>query len=271
MAKGNNFKSGIHIVSVLIIALYRLGFTDYCSCIVVNIGEDDSLCVRARPTPLSDTIGFLTMQSDFMCRSEQEQKYRSSTWYNIRIDTIVGWVNACYIACRLPSQQAQSIIDTVSRRVIKLIKNYDIQGFSKYVHPIKGVRFSPYSYVDFDNDRVFKAPAIASLGNDKRKWKWGYADGSGELIMLTFKGYFARFVYDRDFIRANQIGYNATIGTGNTQDNNFQAYPNAIMVEYYVPGSSETDGSDWASLRLLFEKYQNTWYVVGIIHDQRTI
>jgi hypothetical protein len=33
----------------------------------------------------------------------------------------------------------------------------------------------------------------------------------------------------------------------------------------------EYEGMDWRSLRLVFEKKNDIWYLVGIIHDQWTI
>jgi hypothetical protein len=44
-----------------------------------------------------------------------------------------------------------------------------------------------------------------------------------------------------------------------------------MIVEYYFPGFDlQLQGMDWRSLRLVFTLYDNTWYLVGIIHDQWT-
>lgn len=43
-------------------------------------------------------------------------------------------------------------------------------------------------------------------------------------------------------------------------------------VEYHFPGfEKKYEGKDWKSLRLVFEKKNDRWYLVGIVHDQWTI
>ena len=55
-------------------------------------------------------------------------------------------------------------------------------------------------------------------------------------------------------------------------ENQFEVYDNPIIVEYYFPGfNPEYEGMDWKSLRLVFEQYEDNWYLVGIIHNQWTI
>jgi hypothetical protein len=51
-----------------------------------------------------------------------------------------------------------------------------------------------------------------------------------------------------------------------------EVYPDATVVEFHFPGFEEKyEGMDWKSLRVVVEKLDNKWYVVGIIHDQWTI
>ncbi|WP_163193028.1 hypothetical protein [Clostridium thermarum] len=166
----------------------------------------------------------------------------------------------------------QSIIGSRPTEVLTAIKNYDMVNFSKMVHPEKGVRFSPYAYVNESKDLVFTADKIIVLDSDVTEYTWGDYDGSGEPIKLTFSDYYKRFIYDADFINAKEVGYNRTIGQGNTINNSFQFYQNSIIIEYHFPGiDPKYEGMDWRSLRVVFEKYNNAWYVVGIIHDEWTI
>src|SRR5437868_4618871 len=67
----------------------------------------------------------------------------------------------------------------LSKKIIIALKNKDMKTFSTFVHPIKGVRFSPYSYVDKDSDLVFKKAKIPALFSLRRKYNWGEYDGSG--------------------------------------------------------------------------------------------
>jgi len=68
----------------------------------------------------------------------------------------------------------------------------------------------------------------------------------------------------------NQTANNGLILRG--KDNRFEVYPGTIIVEYHFPGEDrELQGLDWKSLSLAFERYENEWYLVGIIHGQWTI
>lgn len=166
------------------------------------------------------------------------------------------------------------IIEERALDVLTAIKNYDMEKLAGTIHPDNGVRFSPYGCVDVDNDLVFTAEEVKNLATDSKTYLWGYYDGSGEPITLKFPDYYKKFVYDADFVNAEQVGYNKALGYGNSvnKNNSFEVYKNSIIVEYYFSGfEPEYEGMDWMSLRLVFEKKDNTWYLAGIIHDQWTI
>ncbi|HHY91624.1 MAG TPA: hypothetical protein GX503_08155 [Clostridiales bacterium] len=166
----------------------------------------------------------------------------------------------------------KSIIEKRAMDVLTAIKNYDMEKLADAVHPDKGVRFSPYGYVDVANDLVFTAEQVKNLASDSKTYLWGHYDGSGEPIQLKFSDYYKKFIYDADFINAEQVGYNKILGHGNSLNNSFEVYKNSIIVEYYFSGfDPQYEGIDWRSLRLVFEKKNNTWYLVGIIHDQWTV
>ncbi|NMA84729.1 MAG: hypothetical protein GX962_12815 [Epulopiscium sp.] len=159
-----------------------------------------------------------------------------------------------------------------SQEVIEALKNKDIGAIQKMIHPTKGVRFSPYSYIDVENDLVFSAEEFGTLFTSATPLTFGAYDGSGEPITVSFKEYYDRFVYDVDFADAEMIGRNVSIGKGNTVNNIEEAYPEAAFVEYYFSGfNPEYAGIDWRSLRLVFEEEQGKYYLVGVIHDEWTI
>lgn len=165
----------------------------------------------------------------------------------------------------------KKIINDKANEVLKAIRDYDLEKLSKAVHPDKGVRFTPYAYVS-NEDLLFSAEEIRKIGKNNTEYVWGSYDGSGEPIKLTFEDYYKSFIYDEDFINAKEIGYNKRLGQGNSLDNSSEFYKNSIVVEYHFPEiDPQYEGMDWRSLRLVFEKMNNTWYLVGIIHDQWTI
>jgi hypothetical protein len=176
-------------------------------------------------------------------------------------------------AAKLSAREAQNVAEPSAKLVIDAMAKKDMAALSKYVHPTKGVRFSPYSSVNLKTDRVLKTSDIANATQDKKTHTWGEFDGSGEPINLTFAKYYQQFVYNYDYQKlSKQRGFNRSIGTGNSINNIKTAYPNGVAVEYYVPGQNpDYGGMDWGSLTLVFEQHtDNNWYLVGVIHGQWT-
>lgn len=156
--------------------------------------------------------------------------------------------------------------------VIELIKEKDMKGLSEFVHPTKGLRFSPYAYVDVEKDQVFTKEEVAKLGEDTKTYTWGNYDGSGEPIDLNFNDYYDRFIYDEDFANPHIIGNNTIIGEGNTINNISEVYSEGHFIELHFTGiEQQYEGMDWRSLILVFEQYEGQWYLVGIVHNEWTI
>jgi len=157
-----------------------------------------------------------------------------------------------------------------TKKILSIIKSNDLKAFAQYIHPKKGVRFSPYAYVDTTENILLKKTDF--IENLSKKYFWGYYDGSGEEISLTINDYFKEFVYDVDFIHAEEIKVDTLIGTGNSLNNMNEVYTNHHFVECYFSGFDPAyDGLDWRSLRLVFETYENKMVLIAIIHDQWTI
>ena len=157
-------------------------------------------------------------------------------------------------------------------RVVELLKSKDMEVLSAYVHPTKGLRLSPYGYINTESDQIFTQDQVANLLNNNDFYQWGNYDGSGEIINLNFNDYYNRFIYDADFANPHMIGNNTIIGKGNTLINIKDVYTNAEFVEFHFTGfNTEYEGMDWRSLRLVFEEENNMYYLIGIIHDEWTI
>ncbi|MGD9677065.1 MAG: hypothetical protein AB7V16_01710 [Vulcanibacillus sp.] len=167
---------------------------------------------------------------------------------------------------------AEAVINETSNKIINAIKEKDADTISDFVHPNKGVRFTPYTYVSLEEDIVFNREGIRDFFEEQEKYLWGYYDGIGDEIKLTPNEYYEKFIYSEDFVNAEEVGYNVILSFGNMLENQFDVYKNPIVVEYYFSGfNPEYEGMDWRSLRLVFEEYEGTWLLVGIIHNQWTI
>ena len=171
----------------------------------------------------------------------------------------------------IPKGQRETI-QSISDQILHKLKDKDMSALAELVHPEKGVRFTPYSYVDVNKDVKIASSEFAGLMNETTKRLWGAFDGSGEPIDMIFSEYYKKFVYDVNFLEAPQIIFNQAVQRGNSLVNMKEAYPDALFIEYHFPGfEAQYQGMDWRSLRLAFEEKDGKWYLVGIIHDQWTI
>ena len=150
------------------------------------------------------------------------------------------------------------------------LKYKDGQQLSRFVHPIKGLRFTPYATFD-ETNLSFSVQEVAALFIDNIVRTWGSTDGEGADISATFAEYYERYVFDVDFANADSIGSNKIIGSGNSLINIEAIYPEAGFIEYYFDGSEEFDGLDWRGLRLIMEWFEDDWFLVAVAHDQWTI
>lgn len=168
--------------------------------------------------------------------------------------------------------QGNSLL-TEALNVIEIISDYDIVALDGFISPTNGLRFSPYSFINENDDMLFfPGNGLVNLFNDAAEYTWGNYDGSGEPIELTFSDYYDRFVYDQDFANPHMIGINQSIGTGNTINNITDVYPNHGFVEFHFTGfDPQYEGLDWRSLTLVFENDNGVWYLVGIVHNEWTI
>ncbi|MBD0372370.1 MAG: hypothetical protein ICV60_16120 [Pyrinomonadaceae bacterium] len=170
--------------------------------------------------------------------------------------------------------EAKRLTETRARRIMLAIKNRDMRKLASFVHPRKGVRFSPYVYVDVKTTRVLNRQQLVNLYRSNRRLTWGEWDGSGAHINMTFRQYLKRFVYRQDLLSDKTPAYNPEgRHGGNTIDNLLEIYPRSIIVTYDHEGITGPQGGamDWQALYLVFEKSGNDWYLVAVANDEWTI
>ncbi len=167
---------------------------------------------------------------------------------------------------------AEEIIKVTADKLIHAISIKNSETIYELAHPVKGVRFTPYTNVSLDTDLVFKKDDLKNFFENQKVYSWGSYDGIGDEISLTPGKYYDKFIYPVDYKNAEQIGYNKVLSSGNMIENQFEVYDNPIVVEYYFSGfNPDYEGMDWKSVRLVFEKYEDTWFLVGIISNQWTV
>ena len=156
--------------------------------------------------------------------------------------------------------------------VNRAIQRQNWAGLAAYVHPERGVTFTPYSTVDPENDLTFTADQIKNLAQDQTVYAWGFEDGRGNPIQMTMLQYFARYVYDKDYTLVPQIGVDRVMTEGNALENLTEEYPGCRFVDFSRPSADPVnDGMDWSSLKLVFYPGSEHWQLVGVVHGEWTI
>lgn len=166
------------------------------------------------------------------------------------------------------THQTKITVAALAKDVVTALKEKDIHALAALTHPEKGIRFSPYGFVG-EADRVIMCDELEKEWASKTKVFWGLLDATGRPIRRTFKEYYNRFIYDRDFASTKRITINEIQRT-DKYVNVFEMYRKGVFVEYYFCGDRDFEELDWRSLRLVFEEFEEVWYLCGIIHDEWT-
>jgi hypothetical protein len=192
--------------------------------------------------------------------------------YKIEIHTAYGPImigTSKWFEPVISSEEAEKIIQKRADEAILYLKNRDFENLAEIAHPEIGVRFSPYAEIR-EEQVVLLPEIIENTLMDTTEYTWGIYDGITRPIEASFKDYFERFVFDRDFSAADTVTYNRIIGSGATWDNVLEFYYRDITVEYHFYATKE-DPMGWTSLRLVFSKHYGQWYLVAISHNEWTI
>ena len=156
--------------------------------------------------------------------------------------------------------------------VLRSVQERDYKTLASYVDPEQGLTFTTFSTVNREVDPTFSALQVAGFEKDAAEYNWGVIPGSGELLTLTPKTYFAQYLAKVDYTQATQIGLDKICVSGNALENVTQAYPGCRFVEFAFPAvAAESQGQDWCALKLVFVPNQDQWRLVGMIHSQWTV
>lgn len=170
---------------------------------------------------------------------------------------------------RIPAERAKAIITPRAREVLLAIKSLDMLKLSDFVHPRRGVRFSTFAWVDYDDKRLSKWQ-VRNLATRDQRSVWFTADEAGTPMRMTARDYFRKYLYEHDYLKASRVSYNTQHKRTNTIPNVLDFYPRAIVVEYYEPNPDPNERG-WDTLWLVFEQMGREWYLVGVVKDSPTI
>lgn len=233
---------------------------------VVGVALHDTLQVRETPGVEGRVLGALPPTATELEVVGEAVSRGGSRWTPVRFGDGTGWVNRRYLATQYG--HAPEALVRRAHEALLLITAREWTRLAGMVHPRKGLLFSPLGYLEPTCLRV-SAKELPRWVASKEKRLWGMADGSGMEIRYSFEDYYPRYVVDRDFLRADEIAFGRALQRGNELDNIEEIFPGASVVEYYV--DARDHGLDWHSLRLVFEREGDAWFLVAIVHVEWTI
>src|SRR5690554_1716571 len=105
-----------------------------------------------------------------------------------------------------------SLLLSMTAEILEVIKEKDFPRLVEYFHPELGLRFSPYGYIDTVHHVRFTAEEFIKQSEDGGSISWGSYDGTGKDIQMSLEDYFNKFVYEVDFLNAEQISVNEVLG-----------------------------------------------------------
>lgn len=155
--------------------------------------------------------------------------------------------------------------------IVQALQQKDMKIVSEYVHPEKGLLFSPYAYIE-EKAIIFHKEQVASLLTDNHQYVWGHYDGTGLPIELTPTQYLEDILFAHPYHQADEILVDKIKQRGNTIISIKEIFPQSRVVDFYLPGSKKYEGMDWASLLLVFEQDGNgEWMLAALVNDKWTI
>lgn len=202
----------------------------------------------------------------------------------------VSFVFLLTLSCSMIfAQNSDKILLKKSFYIVQQLEKGGYASISKLVHSERGLQFSPYDRDKLTREKSIKFPnnipnivrfekgQLDNFYTSKTEYKWGNFDGSGFHIKLTPRKYHERFIYDFDYL------YKATpIHMINKKSKKwkkkwrtvkyiFKAYPTSEIIQFKYKGTPEAAFNDFKKLNLVFEKIGSDWWLIAIVHGEKTI
>lgn len=154
-----------------------------------------------------------------------------------------------------PQNKNSQILD-LTKQVLKLIKDKEYLELANFIHPTLGIRLE---------DVVLKVENFRSLISNKNKINWGIIGPVDDSTILPVTDYFKKYVYDQDYLNSDKFNINKIINNCNDIVNTQGPFKNSDFVECYFNHGNDVVCRN--SLDLFFQKYNEKYYLIGIIQD----
>lgn len=235
----------------------------------VGLNPDDNLNMYSSPTLDAQIISIIPASGTEIKIFGEPVILEDIPWVLAEYRQIQGWVDKNHLAIQ-KGEIPEELIKQ-GQYVLAALRRYDYILLADLIHPDYCLRFSPYPYLN-ENNLSFCPQDLPESANTSELYLWGRYDGTGDPIKMTFQAYHQDFVYDADYLNAEMIGFDVELSSGNAINNIPDLYPDGLTIEYYFSGfDPQYGGMDWRSLRLVFIKDSNNWYLAAIVHGEWTI
>lgn len=236
--------------------------TDIVNEVLINQAEEhdisienseknkESNVVMEENNGLTDTIIDSTDECDFIKMVKDEIK-------NIETNSV------------LKPNEARRVIEEQNQDVILALKDKDSEKLSTLTHPEKGILFSPLVIINPENHIVFKQEQMKTFFDDDTKYSWGIFDPPVNASNLTPDEYYEKYIFNFDYSNPEMIAYNQrlTPAVYTTEQKLTTLYIEPIIVEHLL---SDENCMPY-SLRIVYEKYKEEWFVVAFLHYEWTM
>jgi len=125
--------------------------------------------MRAEPSRRGKIVDSILPGPDINITKLDTQSRTDGDWLLVEHGAIKGWVKADRLICNVAPEDAREIISPLCLRVLRALQSRDMNSLSQLVHPVKGVRFSPYAFLDSNANGRFTAGSIRGAFADQRK------------------------------------------------------------------------------------------------------
>ena len=237
---------------------------------VWGVDSDDVLNVRSGPGINNPIIATIAPGSGGLSVYDTIEVVGNSNWVPIEVaaDGRGGWVSNGFLRPDRPAE-GPVVQGTASAAVLALMEQTlaslgDVDGLAGLVGS-EGLTLSPSAYVGDDAVTLTQSQVASESDVDR---VWGVEAGRGEAIVATLDQYLEGLVGRTAITSTAEIGYDVTLGGGNSINNLAEVFPDATVVEYYHPGTSFYGGLDWSALRFVFETDGDQLVLRGLISDQ---
>lgn len=155
--------------------------------------------------------------------------------------------------------------------VLSILRNLDDVGsdsLANYIHPKKGVVMTWHVLFGGKEDLTFTQSDIKNLEkNRSKKNHWGYTYGRGDEVRMSLYDYIQQLTKPLKYFKISKV----------KRVRNLKGFhcPTRSQCKgyeiFWIDENSKTPEYDWQGLVMVLEKYQGTWYVVGLLRDRWTI